>query len=747
MADKEATIYIIDLGKSMGERHGGRKETDLDWAMTYVWEKITSTIALDRKTATLGVVGLRTDRTENELGEQESFSNISVLQEIGQLLLPGLKELRPKIRVSNTYDGDAISAIVVAIQMISAYCKRLKYRRKIVLVTDGRGSLDGDDIPQITEKMKSDSIELVIEVELILTILSMASKRRTKTETRQAILSVAGSMASANHDQAMNEETLKTLADASDGVFGTMQQAIEELGMPRLKATRPVHSYRGQLTLGNPDEFDSAMCIDVERYPRVMVRRPLSASNYVQRSNLSISHESIQSSATILPDVNGVGGILPQPQNPLASVHNARTYQVEDENAPGGKRDVNRDDLAKGYEYGRTAVHISESDLNVTKLETQAGLEIIGFIPWATYERCMHMSVSCAIIAQKTNTKAIMALSSLIHALFELESYAVARLVTKSDKGPVITLLAPSIEVDYECLLDVQLPYAEDVRSYKFPPLDRVITVSGKRITEHRNLPSPALTKAMSDYVDRMDLSSAGKDDEGNDCEYMQMTDTYSPVLHRIDQAVRWRAIHPTKPIPPPYEILTRYSKPPESLVAKSKHRLEKLMAAADVKKVPPKAKSRKRTRNEVKPLSGLDVGALLGSKHKRVNLSKENAIPEFRQTLDKAESLDMIKDAAKQLSAMIESQIKESFADQGYQSALEKLGVLREEMIEMEEPDVYNDFVRILKKKLLDEELDGDRREMWWLIKKEKLGLIPKSVSSPSTITDDEAKEFWSSK
>ena len=125
------------------------------------------------------------------------------------------------------------------------------------------------------------------------------------------------------------------------------------------------------------------------------------------------------------------------------------------------------------------------------------------------------MSVSCVIIAQKTNSKAIMALSSLIHALFELESYAIARLVTKTDKEPVMVLLAPSIEVDYECLLDVQLPFSEDVRSYRFPPLDKVITVSGKEIKEHRNLPDDALSKAMSDYVDRMDLSTFGKGDEG----------------------------------------------------------------------------------------------------------------------------------------------------------------------------------------------------------------------------------------
>lgn len=212
----------------------------------------------------------------------------------------------------------------------------------------------------------------------------------------------------------------------------------------------------------------------------------------------------------------------------------------------------------------------------------------------------MSMSVSNIVIAQKTNSKAIMALSSLIHALFELESYVIARLVPKVDKPPVILLLAPSIDVDYECLLDVQIPFTEDVRSYKFPPLDRVVTISGKIIKEHRNLPNDALSSAMSDYVDQMDLSTLRRDEDGyhafstsksllihcsNPSEYMPMTDTFSPILHRIDQAVRWRAVHPTEPIPPPYEILTRYSQPPEEAVSRSKRKLEKLMAAADVKK------------------------------------------------------------------------------------------------------------------------------------------------------------------
>ena len=125
------------------------------------------------------------------------------------------------------------------------------------------------------------------------------------------------------------------------------------------------------------------------------------------------------------------------------------------------------------------------------------------------------MSTACVIIPQKTNDKASMALSSFIHALFELDSYGIARLVTKNDNAPVIVLLAPSIEPDFECLLDVELPFAEDVRSYTFPPLDRVVTVSGKEIKEHRNLPNDRLKQAMSDFVDKMDLSKFGRDDEG----------------------------------------------------------------------------------------------------------------------------------------------------------------------------------------------------------------------------------------
>src|SRR5436305_8559744 len=125
----------------------------------------------------------------------------------------------------------------------------------------------------------------------------------------------------------------------------------------------------------------------------------------------------------------------------------------------------------------------------------------------------MDMSGSCITIAQRTNGKARIALSSFIHALFELESYAVARFVAKDGKDPILLLLAPWIEADFECLVDVQLPFAEDVRQHMFPPLDRIVTVSGYVLKAHRNLPSDKLLDSMSAYVDGMDLSTFGYDE------------------------------------------------------------------------------------------------------------------------------------------------------------------------------------------------------------------------------------------
>lgn len=155
-----------------------------------------------------------------------------------------------------------------------------------------------------------------------------------------------------------------------------MAEAVKELENPRIKPTRPYKTFDGHLTLGDPKVYgDSALSIRVERYFKTKAARAVSASTVVAKSESGV--EGTQSTRTARADEDDSAPA----DDKLTGLHTARNYRIKDESAPGGKRDVAFEGLAKGYEYGRTAIHISESEHNITKLETTKEFTIIGFIP------------------------------------------------------------------------------------------------------------------------------------------------------------------------------------------------------------------------------------------------------------------------------------------------------------------------------------------------------------------------------
>lgn len=277
--------------------------------------------------------------------------------------------------------------------------------------------------------------------------------------------------------------------------------------------------------LGNTVEYpETAMSIDVKRITKTKIAPRPPASDFVTRPVVEGGVQSSNSHQdTEMTDA---------PAGGMVRVRNNIGYEINDASGAGGKRDIERDELAKGYRYGSTIVPMEAANEATTQFETTQSFSIIGFIPWdkvssrssldfsltayrCQYERYLNMGESCITIAQPTIEKARLAMSSLVHALYAVESYAVARLVTKDMGTPHIVLLAPFADAEIEGLIDVPLPFAEDIRVYRFPPLDRIISLSGKTITTHRLLPTEDLDEAMSDYVDSMDLSKFGTDDDG----------------------------------------------------------------------------------------------------------------------------------------------------------------------------------------------------------------------------------------
>ncbi|KAF3197252.1 ATP-dependent DNA helicase II subunit 2, partial [Orbilia oligospora] len=361
--------------------------------------------------------------------------------------------------------------------------------------------------------------------------------------------------------------------------------------------------------------------------------------------------------------------------------------------------------MAKGYLYGRTIVPISVEDQEIVKFDTEASLKIVGFIPKSGFERSICLSNSNIIVASKANDEAIMALSSFIHALYELDSLVIGRLVTKDDKPPVMIAMAPIIEPSFECLVEVQLPFAEDARQYKFAPLNTVRTTTGKVLDKHRLIPTQELQEAMDDYVDSMDLMNL----EGlNDplLPFAQPEDIFSPVLHRIQQVIRARAIAPDSDgIPEVSPILLNYSTIPLGLDPEED--LDRLGQAADVCLVPAKAKGKKIGRD--KPLSGLDVGRLLEERTKSKRIDKNNPIPEFRQMIASAQQREDIQLLVQQMGDIIKDIIRYSIADLHYSRAIECLRALREDCITLEAFEFYDSFIRELKSFT-----EADRKDFW---------------------------------
>ncbi|KIX95137.1 uncharacterized protein Z520_09053 [Fonsecaea multimorphosa CBS 102226] len=708
--EKEATIYIIDLARSMGRKHNGRDQSDLEWALQWVYDKITNIVFTGRKTLQVGIVGLGTADTDNEMQADPSYRHISVLQPVAQILMAELQNLPKVLKPSNTDDRDILSAIIIAVDMMMRYCKHLKYKKKIVVVTNATGSpIDDDDIESTAQQFTSNNIELVM-LGIDFDDPEYGFKEEEKPELKRK-----------------NEKILRKLADLTGGVLGTMQEAIDELSRPQIKPVRPTPTYKGQLKLGDPTQYDTALSIAVERYFKTSIRRPPTASAYVVKPS---------------------GAEQDDAEN-FTNVHNLYKYKVKDEEYEGGAKVLDREELARGYEYGRTAVPISESEQNITKLETEMAYDILGFIPADNVERYMLMDNTSMIVPQKGNDEAALALSSLVHALYELGSVAIGRLVKKDMVEPILTLLSPLVEADFECLIENILPFAEDIRSYRFPPLDKVLTVSGKALSEHRNLPSEGLLQSMSDFVDNMSL--LGDDDE----EMVAIDDTFSPLLHTIEGAIKYRAVHSSDPekrneIPKRPEAFDSLQKQPLELQERSRKALQRLIEAADVKKVPSKVKGRRRYRDREaeKPLSGLNVEELFrkarpSSERGKVHISPDNAIPEFKQLLESTDDMEIIKDAVRQMQEILENLVRSDFGGQNYPRVVAGLGEMREEMMGLEEPTLYNDVVRELKQKIFAEQLGGNRRELWWSIRKGKLGLISKDEEEHSNVDAVEAEEF----
>lgn len=98
--------------------------------------------------------------------------------------------------------------------------------------------------------------------------------------------------------------------------------------------------------------------------------------------------------------------------------------------------------------------------------------------------------------------------------------------------------------------------------------------------------------------------------------------------------------------------------------------------------------------------------------------------VSRFLHEIENALDLNSVHTAAFIFGAAIEDQIWCSSCEPPYTSVVKQLRVLRKTMVEMEEPGIWNTWIKELKSKLLQEK-KNDCRELWLAMKTGGLGLI----------------------
>ncbi|KAB1279513.1 X-ray repair cross-complementing protein 5 [Camelus dromedarius] len=157
----------------------------------------------------------------------------------------------------------------------------------------------------------------------------------------------------------------------------------------------------------------------------------------------------------------------------------------------------------------------------------------------------MHLSYQAAAVA----------LSSLIHALDELDMVAVVRYAYDRRANP-------------QCLVYIQLPFMEDLRQYMFSSLQ-----NKKKCT-----PTEAQLSAVDALIDSMSLVKRDEED-GTIEDLFPTTKIPNPQFQRLFQCLLHRALHPQEPLPPIQQHILNMLDPPAEVTANCQDPLSKIKA------------------------------------------------------------------------------------------------------------------------------------------------------------------------
>ncbi|XP_002712509.1 X-ray repair cross-complementing protein 5 isoform X2 [Oryctolagus cuniculus] len=704
--NKAAVVLCMDVGFAMGNSFPG-EESPFEQAKKVMTMFVQRQVFAESKDE-IALVLFGTDDTKNALADGDQYQNITVHR---HLMLPDfdlLEDIDSKIQLGSQ-QADFLDALIVCMDVIQRETVGKRFeKRHIEVFTDLSSPFSKDQLDIIIHNLKKSGISLQF-------FLPFPIGKEDGTGDRGD-----GNLPLYHHGSSFPPK-------------GITEQQKEGIQMVKMMMV----SLEGEDGLDEIYSFSESLrqlCV----FKKIEKRSMPWPCQLTIGSNLSIKIVAYKS--IVQEKVKKTWTVVDARTLKKEDIQKETVYCLNDDD----ETEVPKEDTLQGFRYGSDIVPFSKVDEEQMKYKSEGKcFSVLGFCRSSQVQRKFFMGYQVLkVFAAKDDEAAAVALSSLVHALDELDMVAIVRYAYDRRSNPQVGVAFPYIKDAYECLVYVQLPFMEDLRQYMFSSLK-----NNKKFT-----PTEAQLNAVDALIDSMSLVKKDEE-EGTVEDLFQTTKIPNPEFQRLFQCLLHRALHPQEPLPPIQQHILNMLDPPAEVTAKSQTPLSK------IKSLFPLTEAIKR-KDQVTAQDIFKDNHEEGPIAKKCKTEEEEAhfsvssLAEGRVTsvgsVNPAENFRVIvrqknasfEEASHQLINHIE-QFLDTNETPYFMKSIDCIKAFREEAIEFSEEQHFNSFLKGLREKVEIKQLN----HFWEIVVQDGITLISKDEASGSSVTAEEAKQFLAPK
>lgn len=703
-ANKAAVVLCMDVGVAMGNSFPG-EESPFEQAKKVMTMFVQRQVFSESKDE-IALVLFGTDRTDNALAGEDQYQNVTVHR---HLMLPDfdlLEDIGSKIQLGSR-QADFLDALIVCMDLIQRETIGKKFGKKhIEVFTDLSSPFSQDQLDVIICNLKKSGISLQFFLPF-----SIGKNRETGnrgdggSDLRGPSFPQKGITEQQKEGIRMVERVMVSL-EGEDGLeeIYSFSESLRQLCVFK-KIERRSMPWPCQLTIS------PSLSIKIVAYKSIVQER-------VKKTWIAVDARTLKKE----------------------DIQKETVYCLNDDD----ETEVSKEDTIQGFRYGSDIVPFSKVDEEQMKYKSEGKcFSVLGFCRSSQVHRRFFMGYQVLkVFAAKDDEAAAVALSSLIHALDQLNMVAIVRYAYDRRANPQVGVAFPHIKDAYECLVYVQLPFMEDLRQYMFSSLK-----NNKKCT-----PTEAQLSAVDDLIESMSLVKKSEEEDAIE-DLFPTSKIPNPEFQRLFQCLLHRALHPQERLPPIPQHILNMLDPPTEIQAKGEIPLSKVktlfpLTDADKKKdhvtaqdifqdnheEGPAAKKFKTEKEEIH----ISVSSLAEGKVTKVG--SVNPVENFRVLV--RQKIASFEEASLQLISLIE-QFLDTNETLYFMKSMECIRAFREEAIQFSEEQRFNRFLEALREKVEIKQLN----HFWEIVVQDGVTLITKDEGPGSSVTTEEAAKFLAPK